>query len=907
MYIAQAEEFGVSSMLVAKLQARGLEIFTEAQIAALEAGICHGESMLVAAPTSSGKTTIAELAAVEGARKGHKTVYLVSHRALAEEKYRLFRKDYAEPGAEWFDVSIATGDRTEGNWNTGILVATYEKYLALLCSTGNLDLSGIVVVADEIQILGTDGRGPEIELLCTLIRKGQPKQIVSLSATISNPLDIGSWLGCSVVHTKSRDVPLQQEVWFRGKSVNCLAETDEVFEGRRKSPLPNDTLDVVDYLVKAKLGPVLVFTMTKPRALQLAKDYAEKRQRTAKGLEYVEQLELFSEPSTLVRSLIDITQKKVAFHTADLTYAERELVEQGLQKKLFDVVFATPTLASGVNFPFQTVVFDSFHRRFIPEEPWLPLAEYRNMAGRAGRLGLHDKGFAILLPSSDVEFDRARTLISAIVEPLYSQFLACSLRKVVLAVVASKVVRYRSSLLEFFRETLWWHQMQDRNAEKLDELPELLDRALEYLQESNLVTLSGKNVFATRLGVATAGTGLLPNSVVELIEIFKQHESVFTDEVESIPAILHSACASSEFGENGQKYLPYSRNRQPERNSSFWLRARKLFRAIDSVEDMDRVTNATYGLHEWIKGTAERSLRNMLPSIAYGQMQQLANDTAYILEGMSRVMRVPDADCAVHIPNRLSSLAERLRFGVPNELLDVMKASSKYVVPGFGRHRAMRLYEENLYLPNDVLKADRKVLAKIVESHERASALIEAVLDFYDAPLEALNARHISQAETLDIATSLVRESYEATGEAYETPILGLLQTVAEWKATKLDKGKRQGYPDFLIELEGMPIIIECKTKQKDTATISKEEAFAVLTKGTDFEKDHCVTIGKPDFDETSKGKANGSTEITLIRHQDFVEGMLRYASGKVTAAQLFEWFITPGYARIDQLEALAS
>jgi len=907
MVISEALSLGVSRMVVEKLQARGLERFTAAQAAALNAGLCAGASLLVVAPTSSGKTTVAELAAAEGARQGHRTVYLVSHRALAEEKYRLFAREYAAFGAKWFDVSIATGDHVEGEWATGILISTYEKYLSMLCSVGNLDLPGTVVVADEIQILADETRGPEIELLCTLLRRGAPRQIVALSATISNPQVIGGWLGCRVVETTVRDVPLQQEVWFQGGSITCLAGGHEPFEGRRKGPLPLDTLSAVEYLLRARQGPILVFTMTKPRALDLAQQLASRRQRTAEGLRYVDQLDLFSEPSTLVRALSETAQRKIAFHTADLSYAERELIERALHERLFDVVFSTPTLAAGVNFPFQTVLFDSFYRRWMGDNPWLSLAEYQNMAGRAGRLGLHDRGFAILLADSEVYFDRARTMITAHVEPLESHFLSCSIRKVILAIIASRVIRQRSELLQFLRDTLWWHQTADRNQKRLESVPSLVDDALTYLQGVRFITSKGERVLATRLGVAAAATGLLPSTVVELMEVLRTYRAAFSQGIEAwIPGTLHLACASPEFAEHGQRHLPYSRREQPEGNAIFWLRARSLFIDPDTVEAMDRVANATYGLSEWIAGTPERTLRNMLPPITYGGMQQLATDVALIVEGISRVMRIPDANCPVALANALSALAEQLRYGVPSDVIDVLKAAAAYEVPGFGRMRAMALRDAKLSAPNDVLKADPKTVAKIVESEPRAQALFKALSQYFDAPLETLKVRHATRAQELRLDAALIARSYEALGESYEDPVEDLLRSVPGWKVTKLDKGKRQAYPDFLVEFLGKALLVECKTKQKNTATLSKDEAFAVLAKGTDFKKDHSVTIGKPDFDETSRSKSNGSTEITLVRHADFVEAVLRCHGGKATPEHFFQWFLTPGYARLEQLEALA-
>ena len=855
MKIERALEFGMSRMMLEKLQARGIPQFTAAQSEALKAGLCKGTSLLVCAPTSSGKTTIAEIAAVEGARNGHRTVYLVSHRALAEEKYRLFLQSYSEPGKKWFDVSIATGDRTEGDWHSGILVSTYEKYLALLCSSVSFDMKEQVVVADEIQILG----------------------------------------------------PLECQVWYEGNSIYCHAGETDVFEGRERRALPSNTLEAVDYLLQKNRGPILVFTLTRPQARKLAEAYASKRQHAARGLQYAEQFDLFSEPSTLVRSLMQVSQRGVVFHTADLTHSERTLIESGLRDSLFEVVFATPTLAAGVNFPFQTVLFDGFYRSFVPGHPWLPRSDFQNMAGRAGRLGMHEKGYAVLLANSAVEFEKARELISSPIEPLQSAFPSCSLRKIVLAMIASKVVRRPDDLLKFFEDTLWWQQTLDRNPKVLEEFPRLLEGATEYLEQNKLIVRGKGRIFATRIGVATAGTGLLPQTVIQLLDLFRKNITEF-DKAQSTwqPAAIHAICASEEFGENGQRLLPYAWKNQPQDSAWHWISARTLFSNPEHADNADRVINATFGLAKWIEGVPERVLSNLIPPISYGYMQGLGNEAGWVLDGLSHVMRVPEAGFPSQVPKYLSDLSGSLRYGLPLVMLDTLRAAEACGVPGFGRHRAMALFDAKLTSPNDILNADRKLLVSILESEERADRLIEALLGYFDAPLVTLKVRHIERAHTVNTDADLVDQAYTLTGEAYEGPIENLLRLVQEWRVTKLDTVKRQGFPDLLIEFDGRAAVVECKTKQRGTATISKDEAFAVLTKGTNIQKDHSITIGKPDFDEFSKGKANGSKEITLIRHQDFIEAILRYKAGKLSARLLFQWLMNPGYAKLDALDAMA-
>lgn len=906
MNLDEALSLGASKRVVQKLHERKFTEFTSAQAAALAQGLCKGHSLLVSAPTSSGKTTIAEMAAVEGALSGFGTIYLVSHRALAEEKYQLFKREYGRDGAEWFDVSIATGDHTEGDSSSGILVATYEKYLAMICGADTRQITQKVVIADELQILGEDTRGPEIELLMTLVRRVKPRQLVVLSATIANPRDVADWLGCEAVEVRTRDVPLRHEIWYRGKSTFSDAGSDEVFEGKNRKELPSATLEAIDHLLAKRLGPILVFTMTKPQAVKLAESLAAKRQRAEIGIDYAAQLELFSEPSTLIRTLADISQKGVAFHTADLSLDEREMVERGLREKLFDVVFATPTLAAGVNFPFQTVLFDDFYRSFVPERPWLPLADFHNMAGRAGRLGMHDRGFAVLLPKTEVQFEQAVHLISSPVEPLRSVFLKCSLRKTVLTLVASRIVKSRTELAAFFEGTFWWHETADKNSKYIKRFPSFLDEAVNWLKEVKFIASNRDKLFPTRLGAAAASTGLLPQTVVSLVNLFRSNQSIFVKPSEEWwPAVLHSICSCEEFQEDGQRLLPYAWQNKPVQQAWFWLTARNLFLDPETVENTDRVTNATYALEEWCKGTSERSMRNMLPPISYGQAHQLGENVAWILDGVCQVIRQPECEFPLELANKLSNLCAVLRTGLPRPGLQLHKAARAYAVPGVGRHRIMELVNAKLGDPNELLKADKAKVAKLLESQRRAEDLIAAVAKYYDPSLDALKSIHAARAKSNGLDPEAIRASYDVVGVAYEDAILAILQALPDWKVSKIDIGKRQGYPDILISLGGKTLLLECKTKEKNTATLSKDEAFAVLQKGTDFKCDHRATVGKPDFDDFSKMKADGSREITLLRHKDLIEAVLGVQAGTYKVAYLFSWMLTPGFARLAQLDAI--
>jgi helicase len=202
----------------------------------------------------------------------------------------------------------------------------------------------------------------------------------------------------------------------------------------------------------------------------------------------------------------------------------------------------------------------------------------------------------------------------------------------------------------------------------------------------------------------------------------------------------------------------------------------------------------------------------------------------------------------------------------------------------------------------DVITARKDQLARLLSSDRRADALIAALSDSFDSSSTNFERMHLQLGDELGI-TQKVLKCNQAVGIEYDEAIYELLREELNWTVNQLDDGKRKNVPDIELMLGSTGLLIECKTVTKKPPVISKEEAFAVLQKSADFPREmKRVTLGKPDFDEHSKMKAAASPLVTLVRHDIFMEGLMRVLTGRLVAADFVRWLAEPGVSELNRL-----
>ena len=443
----------------ASILAFELDPFQERSCDALEDG--HG--VLVCAPTGAGKTVVGEFAVHLALAKGQKCFYTTPIKALSNQKYADLVDRY---GAK--SVGLLTGD-TSVNGHAPIVVMTTEVLRNMLyADSATLDGLGYVVM-DEVHYLADRFRGAVWEEV--ILHLSESVRLISLSATVSNAEEFGDWLvevrgDTTVVVDEHRPVPLWQHMMVNNRMMDLfVGETPEgeprinpelmrrtenesrgqvtwgprnARAGRRSGAprgprfRPPSRVDVVARLDAAALLPAIVFVFSRVGCEAAVAQCARSGLRMNSEAE-VEEIRAIVDARTKDLNDADLRilgywewrealERGFASHHAGLLPAFKETVEELFVRGLIKVVFATETLALGINMPARTVVLERLVKYNGEAHVELTPGEYTQLTGRAGRRGIDIEGHAVVIWQPGVDPKQVGGLASTRTYPLRSSF-----------------------------------------------------------------------------------------------------------------------------------------------------------------------------------------------------------------------------------------------------------------------------------------------------------------------------------------------------------------------------------------------------------------------------------------------------------------------------------------------------
>jgi ATP-dependent RNA helicase HelY len=423
--------------------------FDDFQIAACHA-VEEGRGVLVAAPTGAGKTVVGEFAAFSSLARGKKCFYTTPIKALSNQKYHEFVERFGEER-----VGLLTGD-TNINSDAEIMVMTTEVLRNMLYANSSTLLNLGAVVMDEVHYLADKFRGAVWEEV--LIHLMESVQVISLSATVSNAEEFGEWLGeirgrTDVIVSEVRPIPLYQHVIIGNRLIDLFSEPGRVnpeilglerqalkrvrTPRHRRDRFGNDEErlsrdEVIEKLQRENLLPAITFIFSRAGCDAAVKQCLNAGIKLTNAEERIQIINTATQYTQNIaeedlevlgyREWLLALERGIAAHHAGLLPSFKAAVEDLFKRGLVKAVFATETLALGINMPARTVVLEKLTKWNGEGHVSITPGEYTQLTGRAGRRGIDIEGNAVVLWSPTVDSATAAGLASTRTYPLRSSF-----------------------------------------------------------------------------------------------------------------------------------------------------------------------------------------------------------------------------------------------------------------------------------------------------------------------------------------------------------------------------------------------------------------------------------------------------------------------------------------------------
>ena len=655
---------------------RGISKLTPPQESAIASGLLSGINMVVASPTASGKTLIAEIACMNAILKGRKAIYIAPMRALASEKFSEFKESYP-----YVSSVLSIGDLDSNDlWlrEFSMLFFSTEKFDSLL-RHGMDWLSSIgCIVLDEVHMLEDPSRGPTLELLITKLSMMCDAQMVALSATIGNAAELAKWMGAELVESDYRPVKLEKGVLHDGTAY--YKGREESLAGKVKIPEVRVAEDVLERHKQA-----LVFFSTKRGAEAGAVRLSEliKGKLSREDLAELEKvssvvLNALDRPTEQCRKLSGLVTNGVAFHHSGLLNKQRAAIENAFRANRIKAICSTTTLGFGVNTPAHTVLVRDTSRFSGGYSEKLGVNELTQLFGRAGRPKYDKEGRALIAVSAKDRIEEMLEYISRKPEPINSSLgITPVLRTHVLAFIAENFINSATALEKFMEKTFYSHQYGSAS-----HINRILEEVIDELDEWGFIDADGSRFTATRLGKRVSELYIDPMSAKWIVDML-------SSEPDSIGMLYMIS--------NTLEMRPHVKATR-EAEEMYYSLVNVMNVPVSASDDYpEKAFSTALMLRDWMDEKREQEIMDRYsttPGALYTKITN-ADWLLYASSEIARILRMPQRE--------LMNIRVRMRYGIREELLDLVRLEQ------IGRVRARALYINGIKKASEIIPNREKV------------------------------------------------------------------------------------------------------------------------------------------------------------------------------------------------------
>lgn len=493
--------------------------FNPAQKAVIESGYLEDKSnYIISIPTASGKTVLGILPALKTILNGGKAIYAAPLLSIQNEKVKEF-KAFEEHG-------IKVGKHPS---NSDLSIMVFESFDALTRFSWNVLREVDTLIIDEFHMIGEYSRGPTLESAITRAKIINPSlRIIALSATLKNIDEIEQWLDGKTVEHNYRPVPLNKEV-LDAEMFNTKNKNDVIVKIVEKAI--EDNSQALSFVSTRRFTESLATYVAKKIDKKTTKEQKQKFKQVADKLLEVPKKK-GSLPTTTCLKLAEAAEKGVVFHHAGLFNEQKEIIEDEFRKGNILMITATPSLMYGVNLPSKYVVIRD-HTRWTSNGPAsIPVFDYEQMSGRAGRPQYDDVGYSYLVAKTmDEAFDLEARYVNGEIELTNSKLIdnKDAIYKQIIAQIASSLSKNLDDLNDFFGKTLYGFQMKNNPSMSMfaqDSLNWELESALEFLLQNGIIRATPEGLKTTDFGNLIAKSNYAVETAVKIKEYVSTMEKL---------------------------------------------------------------------------------------------------------------------------------------------------------------------------------------------------------------------------------------------------------------------------------------------------------------------------------------------------------------------------------------------
>lgn len=430
-------------------------------------------------------------------------------------------------------------------------------------------------------------------------------------------------------------------------------------------------------------------------------------------------LEVLGHPTTQCERLSRCVKGGVAFHHSGLHKKQRGMIEEAFKNGLIKIISCTPTLAAGVDLPAYRAIIRDMKRYGRNGMEYIPVLEFMQMAGRAGRPRYDKEGEAIIIANTEAEKEiliekfikgKPEEILSKLaVEPI--------LRTYVLSLVASGVVQNIEKIKEFFAKTFWAHQYKDTK-----HLYKIIEKVLEILEKEKFVVATKESIEATPLGKKVSQLYIDPLTAVHFLNCVTK-----TKEKVTPAALLHATNTTPE----ARPLLTVTMKEYEELTEQSDNMEEELIAEIPTMFDEEyeehlKAVKTTMLLMDWISEATEEEILEKYKSRP-GETRTRIQTLDWLLYALGELARIKGKH---KIALETQKLRTRLEYGAKEELLSLLE------LKGIGRVRARTLYRNGIKNIGDVKRASYETMTQLM-----GPALAKSVKEQVESPVEKISER----------------------------------------------------------------------------------------------------------------------------------------------------------------------